>query len=182
MRFIQAANFTPAHNRDITLLIIHDMEYPERITAAEDVAHYFHNQPKNDNGSSAHYCIDENSIVRSVRDHDIAWAAPGANNDGLHFELAGYSKQNRKDWGDDYSKQMLELAAELVARKAHYYHIRPRKLNGDDIRAGRSGIAGHKNVTAAFPTLGSHTDPGDNFPWGHFMHRVHHYYGLRHSS
>jgi N-acetyl-anhydromuramyl-L-alanine amidase AmpD len=159
------------------------MEYPEKLTAAEDVGHFFANQEKGSKkGSSAHVGFDENSGCRYVSDHDVAWAAPGANHNGLHVELAGYSKQSRADWGDEYSMNMLELAAEWVARKAHRYDIRPRKIGAEDIRAGRSGICGHLNVTHAYPNLGSHTDPGENFPWGHFMHRVHHYFGLHRSS
>lgn len=182
MRHIQAANFTAVARRSIDLIIIHDMEFKEVKTAAEDVANFFKNQPKGDNGSSAHYCADENSIVSSVWDHDVAWAAPGANHNGLHYELAGYSKQNRKDWGDQYDQDMFEIVAEHAARKAHKYGIRPRKIKAADIKAGRSGFAGHADVTEAYPTLGSHTDPGPHFPWGYFMRRVHHYYGLHHSS
>ena len=183
MRHIQAANFTAVQHRSIDLIIIHDMEFPEKLTAAEDVANFFKNQPKSSKtGSSAHYCADANSMVSSVWDHDVAWAAPGANHNGLHYELAGYSKQDRKDWGDGFDLEMFEIVAEHAARKAHRYDIRPRKISAHDIKAGRSGFAGHRDVTAAYPNLGSHQDPGEHFPWSHFMHRVHHYYGLHRSS
>lgn len=182
MRFIPAAFYTPTHNRQIDVIVIHDMEYPEKLTAAEDVAKFFHDQKDPKKGSSAHYCADENSIVRCVQDHNVAWAAPGANSNGLHFELAGFAKQDRKDWGDEYSLAMLEIVAELVARKAHQYDIRPRKIDASDLRAGRSGVCGHLDVTEAYPKLGSHRDPGDNFIWNHFMHRMHHYFGLHRSS
>ena len=181
MRRIQAVNFTPVQRRDIDVIVMHRMEYPMKITAAEDVGHFFANQEKGSkNGSSAHVGFDENSGCRYVSDHDVAWAAPGANHNGLHVELAGYSKNN--DWGHQDSLDMLELAAEWVARKAHKYDVRPRKIGAADLRAGRSGICGHINVTHAWPNLGSHTDPGEHFPWSHFMHRVHHYYGLHRSS
>jgi len=183
MRHIQAANFTAVQSRSIDLIVIHDMEYLEKLTAAEDVANFFKNQPKSSKtGSSAHYCADDNSIVSCVFDHDVAWAAPGANHNGLHIELAGYSKQDRKDWGDEYDLEMFELVAELAARKAHKYDIRPRKIGAADIKAGRSGFVGHRDVTAAYPNLGSHQDPGEHFPWDHFMRRVHHFYGLHRSS
>lgn len=182
MRHIQAANFTAVHSRSIDLIVIHDMEYPELKTAAEDVANFFKGQKKGPNGSSAHYCADADSMVSCVWDHDVAWAAPGTNHNGLHYELAGISKQNRKDWGDDFDQAMMEIVAEHAARKAHRYDIRPRKIGPKDIRAGRSGFAGHLDVTHAYPTLGSHTDPGEHFPWEYFMRRVHHYYGLHRSS
>jgi len=173
MRTILAANFTAVEHRSIDLLVIHDMEYPERKTAAEDVAAFFHNQPKGSNGTSAHYCIDEDSVVRSVRDHDIAWAAPGANSDGLHFELAGYSKQNRGDWLDEYGKHLLHNAAQIVAHKAVRYRIPvSHHLSADEVRRGHRGICGHIDITHAWPTMGTHTDPGTSFPWHYFMDLV----------
>src|SRR4051794_37904817 len=111
MEFIQAKNYTPTKSRSIDLLVIHDMEAPETGDTAENVAHYFANQPKGSSGSSAHYCIDNNSVVQCVRDHDVAWHAPGANHDGLGFEHAGYARQTAQEWNDAYSKSMLLLSA-----------------------------------------------------------------------
>lgn len=173
MQFLQAANYTPATHRDINLLVIHDMEYPERITAAEDVAKYFHNEPKNENGSSAHICVDENSAVQCVFDHDIAWAAPDANHDGWHCEFAGYSKQNRKDWHDEYDQKMIfQVAAPIFAHKSLRYNIPLHLLDASDLRRGRTGVTAHIFVTEAFGPVGGHTDPGTNFPYQEFLHEI----------
>lgn len=175
MRFVQAANYTPVAHRDINLIVIHDMEYPEKTTAAEDCAAFFHNQPHSPiTGSSAHYCCDDSSIVQCVRDHDVAWAAPGANHDGLHFEHAGYASQKKRDWADKFSTAMLKRSAHLVARKCHRYHIPIRFLTPDDVKAGHSGITGHLQITESGigGVDGTHTDPGTSFPWHRYIRYV----------
>lgn len=68
------------------------MEAPEKGDTAENIANYFHTTVKQ---ASAHICVDNNSIVQCVLDNDIAWAAPGANSDGIHIEMAGYAKQKK---------------------------------------------------------------------------------------
>jgi N-acetyl-anhydromuramyl-L-alanine amidase AmpD len=170
MRFIQAKHFTPVANREIDLLVVHTMEFPEKPTAAEDVANFFHgsNAPQ----ASAHYCLDNNSVVQCVRDHDVAWAAPYINHNGLHFEFSGYAAQSEKNWHDDYSSALLEHAAHLFARKALRYHIPAELVHPKDLKAGRSGITCHKWATKAFGPEGGHTDPGDNFPIDEFVSRV----------
>jgi hypothetical protein len=103
--FVQARNYTPTYRdtRPIRVFVVHDMEAPEKGDTAESVAAYFagSNAPQ----ASAHYCIDSNSVVQCVRDSDVAWAAPNANHDGLHFEHAGYASQIMKDWLDPFGKR-----------------------------------------------------------------------------
>ena len=175
MRFVQAANYTPVAQRDINLIVIHDMEAPEKGTTAEACAQFFHNQPQSPvTGSSAHYAIDNDSVVQCVRDHDVAWAAPGANHDGLHFEHAGYARQNKHEWADGFSTDMLKRSAALVARKCKRHHIPIRFLTADMVKAGDSGITGHLQITKSGigGAAGTHTDPGENFPWGRYMRYV----------
>lgn len=172
--FIQARNFTRVYTRrTIRLLVIHDMEAPEKGSTAEAVAAYFARlgAPK----ASAHYCIDNNSTVQCVRDVDVAWAAPNANHDGLHFEHAGYASQSMSDWLDPYGKAMLNVSAKLVAAKCKQYGIPVRLLSAAQVRAGLKGITGHGQITDAYPGTGSHTDPGRNFPWRYYIARVNAY-------
>jgi N-acetyl-anhydromuramyl-L-alanine amidase AmpD len=178
--FLEAANFTAVRKRSIDLIVIHDMEYPEKITAAEDVARYFHNQSKGSNGSSAHYCCDNNSTVQCVQDHDVAWAAPGANHDGLQFEHAGYARQTTAQWLDDYSAKMLfEVSAPLVATKCRAHKIPPKFLRAPALIAQRRGITTHWEVTKAFSNGIGHTDPGANFPIERYMNAVLKAYGVK---
>ena len=158
--FVQAAHFhSGRQGKPIKLLVIHTMEAPERNETAENVAQYFKTTPTL---ASAHFCIDNNSIVQCVHDNDTAFAAPGANNTGLHFEHAGYAAQSAQNWSDAYSDDMLWLSARLVAAKAALHGIPIAWLSPSDLSAGKKGITSHRNCTQAFG--GSHTDPGVNFP------------------
>ena len=173
MQFIEAANYTPVNRRNIDLIVIHDMEYPERITAAEDVARYFANQKKGSSGSSAHYNCDNNTAVQCVRDHDVAWAAPGANHDGLQFEHAGYARQTTEQWLDDFGRKMLfGVSAPLVAKKCREHKIPPKFLRSAALLAQRRGITTHWEVTKAFSHGRGHTDPGTGFPIERYMAAV----------
>lgn len=175
MKHIQAKNFTPVAYRTINLLVIHDMEMPEKPATAEACAQFFHNQAKGSDGSSAHYCCDNNSVVQCVFDHDVAWAAPGANHDGLHFEHAGYARQTQRDWADEYSTAMLLRSARLVAHKSHEYRVPITFLDKWEVAHGHRGITGHLQITKSGIGTGSHTDPGEHFPWARYIRYVHEY-------
>lgn len=169
-KFVQARNYTKVASRTIAIIVIHTMEAAEKPDTAEAVANWFAGPtaPR----ASAHYCIDSNSIVQCVRDHDVAWHAPGANHNGLGFEHAGRAAQRASDWSDGYSTAELLRSAELAADKCMKYGIPIRRLTPAEIRAGKKGFAGHIDVTHAFPDRGSHTDPGPNFPWPRYLRYV----------
>lgn len=159
---IQARNYTPANRADCRLVVIHSMESLEKPGTARAVAKWFAGPlaPR----ASAHYCVDNTETVQCVKETSIAWAAPGANNDGVHIELAGYAKQSASDWDDAYSKAELGRAAELVADICRRYQIPPRWLTVAEVKDGKTrGICGHADVTAAFHKS-DHTDPGVGFP------------------
>lgn len=170
MEFLQARYFTPALKRQIDLIVIHDMEMPEKGDTAESCANFFH---RGGTQASAHYCIDNNSVVQCVSDMDIAWSAPGANRNGLHFEHAGYARQTAEDWSDSYSQQMLSVSSALVADKCKQYSIPMAFVSGDQLRKGYRGITTHYQITKAFNTVGGHTDPGPNFPMDQYINMVH---------
>lgn len=170
MNFVSAANFTAVSSRNIDLLIIHDMEYPEKLDAAEAVAKYF---ARSSTQASAHYCIDANSVVQCVADHNVAWAAPGGNHDGLQFEHAGYARQTTDQWLDEYGRRMLfEQSAPLFARKCKDYKIPAVFLRAPDLAAQKRGITTHWEITRAFSNGRGHTDPGTGFPIQRFMVEV----------
>lgn len=176
--FVPARNFHRGRRRSARLIVIHDMELLHGPDTAERCARFFQNQstvkpPR----SSAHFCCDFNSIVQSVRIGNTAWAAPNANADGVHFELAGKAAQSRADWTDERDDAMLTWAAcqvALVYGLLRYLGVpvELRRLTPAEIRQGRAGICGHNDVTAAFRTKGGHTDPGPNFPWDVFLDKV----------
>lgn len=168
--FVEAKWFTEAEGRAIDLLVIHDMEAPERATTAEAVARDFQTRPAT-NKASSHYNVDNDSIVQSVRVKDVAYHAPGANHNGIGIEHAGYAKQTPAEWKDTYSTAMLRLSAELVSSLCAQYDIPTVFVDAAGLRRGERGITTHAAVSAAFHKS-THTDPGPNFPIDYYLSLV----------
>lgn len=169
--FIPARWFTkvgPSKPRKVRVIVIHDMEFPERITAAEDVARYFNTT---NTKASAHICVDNNSIVQCVYDSDVAYAAPGCNSDGIQIELAGYGNQSRAQWLDAYGISLLALASDAVAQYCIKFMIPVKHLTDAELKAGKKGIIGHYQASKVYKKS-DHTDPGKDFPWDYFIESV----------
>lgn len=158
--FVESPHVNRTGGRQIDLIVVHTMEMDEKGETAENCAQWFRNPGAK---VSAHYCVDADSIVQCVRDQDVAWAAPGANSDGIQIEHAGRAKQTGRDWGDAYSTAMLERSAALVADLCRKYKIPVAWLYAADLVAGKRGITTHDAVSKAFKR-GSHWDPGTGFP------------------
>jgi N-acetyl-anhydromuramyl-L-alanine amidase AmpD len=115
--YVEAANWQrDAGEQSKSLIVLHCMEYLEASTSAEWCAAFFAGRrgmkpPR----SSAHYCIDSDSIVACVPRRRIAWHAPGANQRGIGLEHAGFARQSRAEWLDDYTLAMLQLSSKLTA-------------------------------------------------------------------
>jgi len=158
--------------RAVRLIVVHSMEAPEKGNTAENVARFFQNPGKK---VSAHLCIDNDSIVQCVLDNDVAFAAPGANQDGIQLELAGFARQKRDEWLDPFGILMLDKAANAAAQYCLKYDIPIKRLSDAELADKKTkGIVGHAQVSKVF-NLSSHTDPGDDFPWDHFLDRVEHF-------
>lgn len=164
--FVQALSYTPGPRRGpIDLIVFHDMEAPELLGTAEACAQFF----ARTTGGSAHYNVDADSIVQSVRDSDIAWGAPGANHNGIHVEHAGYARQSREEWLDDYGLDMLRRSAALVVDLCDEHDVPKEWLGIEALRSGRRGITTHRATTFAYNVRGGHTDPGPDFPVDVYM-------------
>lgn len=140
MQQIQARCFTNGRIRPIRLIVMQSMEAPEKGDIAENVAHRFAtSRPE----TSAHVCVDQNSVARCVDDNDTAWAAPNANADGLHIEMAGYARQKRADWLGAASLATLKQAAKVVAAWVKKYDIPVKHLTPAQVKAGQKGFCAH---------------------------------------
>jgi len=167
--FIKAQYFksVPA-GRKIRVLVVHDMEADETQKTAVNVANYFAKCPVT---ASAHYCIDSDTVIRCVLDKDVAFAAPGCNSDGIQLELAGYGKQTREDWLDNYSYKVLVNAADIAAQECLAHDIPLVHLTDEQLLAGEKGVVGHYQVSAVYKKS-DHTDPGAGFPWDFLMDEI----------
>lgn len=165
--FVEARHFGPRRKGSVRLVVIHTPEWTESSSGAEAVARYFATM-KDDRIASAHICVDSDSIVQCVSDSNVAWAAPGANHDGIQVELTGFASQTAAQWRDRFSISALALAADAVAQYCLKYHVPPIKLNNQQLRDGSLGIVGHDQVSKVY-LKSNHVDPGPHFPWTRFM-------------
>ena len=166
--FVKARWFREGRVKPVQLIILHSMEAPEKVDTAENVARFF---SKTDTPASAHFCVDENSIIQSVDVNDTAYGAKNANANGLHIEHAGYAKQSRPDWLDNYGVKMFALSARLCAELCLEYHIPVQRAEFEgvsDPTVKKPGICGHADV----PLHGTHWDPGPNFPMDYYLSLV----------
>lgn len=169
--FVPAKNQGPKRTRPILLIVIHTMEAPEKPHTARNVALWFAGTEAPQ--ASAHYCVDASETVQCVKEDVVAWAAPGANGDGVHIEHAGYASQSAVNWADDYSTQMLQRSAALAADIAKRYGIPVVKLSPEDLQdRTASGFCGHVDVTYGRMAGHGHTDPGPFFPWDTYLAMV----------
>lgn len=168
---IQAKHCGPARpGKILDLVVMHTMQAPEKPGTARAVANWFAGEsaPK----ASAHFCVDSIETIQCVKEDVVAWAAPGANNNGVHIELAGYAAQSAPQWDDVYSRAMLERAAKVSADTCLRNQIPIRRLTVEDLKAGGArGFCGHIDVSKAF-LKSDHTDPGGSFPWDHYLDLV----------
>jgi hypothetical protein len=131
----QYRKWTAGGRRPVRLVVIHDMEFPETARAAEVIAHDFATRTAKNPGS-AHINVDNDSIVQCVKDNDIAFAAPGANRDGIQIELAGFGSQTREQWLDNYSEALLQRGADAAAQYCLKYGIPPIHITNQQLAAG----------------------------------------------
>ena len=159
-----------ASRNTVNWIVLHSMEAPESATRAEVVADWFAD-PKRAPRASAHYNVDCDSIVQSVREDNIAWHAPGANHHGIGIEHAGYARQTARQWRDGFSEPMLLRSAWLAARAALRWSIPVQYVDREGLRDERRGITTHNEVTYAW-RKSTHTDPGAGFPVDWYIDRV----------
>jgi N-acetyl-anhydromuramyl-L-alanine amidase AmpD len=166
--YVPARDQIKGRARPVQLIVIHSMEAPETNTTAEAVARYFQNPPR---VGSAHYCVDNDSVVQCVYDANVAYACKNANQNGVHIELAGYARQTEAEWLDQFGIAQLEIAARLGAYLSKKFNVAPIPAvfkGQNDPAVTISGYCGHADV----PLHGFHTDPGAGFPWSYYLDRV----------
>lgn len=161
------------------LITLHSMEAAEASTTAERCAAYLANLPRDlpkKDWKSTGYCIDSAHVVQCVPDHLVAYHAPGVNEIAIGLEHAGYARQTREEWLDDFGERMLRLSVQLAARLCRTWKIRPIFIAAADLPAcvadtSVSGFTTHWEVSQAFHRS-THTDPGPGFPLDWYLDRI----------
>ncbi|MFR9919940.1 N-acetylmuramoyl-L-alanine amidase [Corynebacterium striatum] len=119
-------------------------------------------------GGSYHLVIDRAGVTARENDDEfIPWAAmPTGNRAGFHFSLAGRAAMTRDEWLAR-PKQLAKLA-EILAAYSREYGIPLVRLTAAEVRAGKSGVCGHAEISDAWRES-DHTDPGKGFPYDHVL-------------
>ncbi len=140
----------------IRLIVLHSTEG----RTAESAARYFASPERT---GSAHFIVDRDHCFRVLPPTVVAWAAPGANSDGLHIEQAGFAAWSRDEW---LASGVIDRAAYRVAFWAHRLGIPLRWLTDAQLQGGRArGLTTHAQVTRCFPgPHRDHWDPGPGYP------------------
>ena len=174
--FRQAKNYRWARRKpdDILWIVLHTAEIAESEQGAEALMNVC---ATHDRMASWHFATDNNTITQSVREEHVAFAAPGANRAGIQIEMSGRARQTAEDWDDQYSRDMLELTAELVASLCYKWQVPIRFRDFNELRARKPGITTHAEVTEAWRRT-DHTDPGKNFPLDAFLAKVRSHAGV----
>lgn len=174
--FVQARNYTKAARKTVDLIVLHSTENPIRRGTARNVAQWFAGPSAPQ--ASAHYVVGPDETIQCVNDADVAWAAPGANRNGIQIEMVGQAFLT--DWakagsGTADGLDVLRNAAGLVRELCGRWDIPTERLDPAALRAARRGITTHAATTEAFKQ-GTHVDPGGKgdarFPWDVFLQLV----------
>lgn len=150
------------------LLVLHSGETNEGRTAAEGMAAFF---ASGNTTGSTQLCVDNDSGVRCAHDWERTNGAGGVNAEALHIEQAGRAGQSEAEWNDDYSKAVVENAADACRQWiAKFPHIRPVFLTGEQLATGeRNGITTHNECSRVFAGNDGHWDPGPEYPIGRLL-------------
>lgn len=163
--YVPARDIGPKRTVKPRLVVIHTGELKEGPIAAESLAKYGQHP---DYTSSWNLAVDSDSIIQCVKDSYVAYAAPGANHDGIQIELACYAGQTAGEWRDPYSIALVALAADATAQYCLKYGLPPVHLSDAQLLAGDPGIIGHDQASRVYKKS-DHMDPGPNFPWARFI-------------
>lgn len=154
-------------NGTVNRIVIHATCSGTHAGGAMQNAHYFQQDTA---GGLAHYVVDPGQIVQCCKEDTACWHAP-PNPGSIGIELTDPQTGAASRWQSAEDESMLLLAAKLVREIAARHQIPLVRLSSHDLQTGRRGICGHVDVSQAYGQS-THTDPGADFPWAHFMQLV----------
>ncbi|MHB0828020.1 MAG: peptidoglycan recognition protein family protein [Schaalia turicensis] len=140
----------------VRLVVLHSTETPTN--SAIGVARGFQNPAR---PASAHHVVDAYTSLTCVDEGDTAWAAPGANADGIQIEMCGFAYST--DWKSGEGARVVENAASVLAGVCERHNIPLIALSDAGLASGARGIVTHAQVSRVYKKS-DHTDPGPAFP------------------
>lgn len=125
--------------------------------------------------ASSHVGIDAGGVQSYVDYGRAAWTLRSGNPVSENAELCAFARWTREQWlgnatvdGCANPRQILANAASWTRQRCDARGIPKVKLSPAEVRAGKRGVIGHIDWTLGMND-GSHTDPGNGFPWDVFM-------------
>lgn len=164
--FVQAKHFK-AGPRTVDLLVLHSTENDCRDGVARQVAQFFATQDDS-NPTSAHYVVGPDETIQCVKDEDIAWHAPPANEHGIGIEMVGRAKFSEDEWT---SCGLVDRVAALLGALAVKWNVPLSFVDAAGLLAGKRGVTSHAEVAKAFHKT-DHTDPGPGFPVAELLQKA----------
>lgn len=144
----------------VRLVVVHTAEGARTV---ESLGAWFR---RSDTKASSHAGIDDHRIEHYVPYGRAAWTLRRGNSISDNVELCGFARWTRADW--IAHPRMLELCAEWIRDRCAARGVPIRKLTPAQVAAGQAGVCGHHDWTIGMKD-GTHTDPGQNFPWDHVL-------------
>jgi len=158
---IPSPNYRAGRIKPVRLVVLHTAETQCEPGRAVAIATYL---ARPEVQASAHYCVDPEATVQGVQEEDTAWAAPGANADGIQIEQAAYARLDADGWAGVGPQQMMTgQLVPLVAGICERWNIPPVALDTAGVLSGAAGITTHVCVSEAFG-LSDHWDCGPDYP------------------
>lgn len=157
---VPTTNYHAGRLGGIRLIVLHTAECPCEAGRAKSTLEYLARPAVQ---ASAHYATDPTTTCSQVAEDDTAWAAPGANSDGIQIEQAGYAGWGPAEWALPEAVAMMRNTAALVADISRRRGIPLVHLTNAQLAAGASGVIHHVQAAQVYQ-LSDHWDCGPNYP------------------
>ena len=167
---IPSPNYQSRGNARVRLVVLHTAEGARDVTS---LGNYLANPTVE---ASYHVAFDDNRLEQYVDYKYESWSTLSANPISDCGCMCGFAAWTRDQWLNDHPR-MLELAAQWVASRCMARNVPVRRLSLSEVAACRNdpnhpgGVIGHIDWTRGAQD-GTHTDPGDNFPWDWVINRA----------
>ncbi len=154
---IASPNHSSRGGATVRLIVIHTAE---GALTTKALGNYFANAATE---VSSHVGIDDEGTEQYVDYSQESWSVRSANPISDDAELCGFAAWSRGTWINDHMP-MLHNAAAWISERCAARGIPCVHLTTAQVAAGKPGVIGHVDWTNAMHD-GTHTDPGQNFPW-----------------
>lgn len=172
---ISSPNRSRRSGKPVRLVVVHTAEGARTI---EGLGGYFQLASSQ---ASSHVGIDASGVEQYVPYSESSWTLRSGNSISDNAELCAFAQMTREQWLSeetvtfyhrvlrrnvtvDDPMEVLRRTAAWIAERCATRDIPLRKLTPAEVAEGKAGVIGHVDWTRGARD-GTHTDPGDGFPW-----------------